>query len=439
MANGNANIDLLFRNGLKDLEVLPPVGTWGTIYPIIRKKQRPYILLRSAAVIAVLMSISFLVYRWGHEASVIRENPFIAVNENLLKPANRQSAASADKSQPARHGKQAQNNEPVVTYQPDASILAQETGQESVDLTLLPAPGIMSERNFLISDNTHPLLSFQSLVNTSSPPDSKQLEGISYEAAKEKVNKWSLTAMASPTFYLNPVTGSTDISKQMNSLEQSQLSYSGGVGLAYKISKKLSIQSGLYYSSIGQEVNGISSFTGFAPYDNTKGDHNFGVLTANGMIYTSNPDVFLRDRSGDRVLTRFTNDVFDPAKANLSYMSGTLYQNFSYLEMPVILRYKFIDRAFDFNIIGGLSYNLLVNNTVQARMGGAKYDVGTTQLNPFMVSSSLGMGMEYSLSEKFSLNLEPTFRYYLNPFGSMPGIKVHPYSFGIFSGLSFKF
>jgi len=66
--------------------------------------------------------------------------------------------------------------------------------------------------------------------------------------------------------------------------------------------------------------------------------------------------------------------------------------------------------------------------------------VGRTEgLNPFTISSSLGMGMEYSISDKVSLNLEPTFRYYLNPFTQIPGLKTHPYSFGVFSGLSYKF
>jgi hypothetical protein len=187
-------------------------------------------------------------------------------------------------------------------------------------------------------------------------------------------------------------------------------------------------------------VDGINSFAGFKQYDYTKGDHNFEVLTSSGRIYTENSDVFLLDNSGDRVLTRYTNDVFDPAKANLSYLNNSLFQNFSYLEMPVILRYKVIDKSIDFNLIGGLSYNLLVNNKVQTVIDGGKYNIGRTAgLNTFMVSSSMGMGIEYNLSEKFSLNLEPTFRYYLNPFGDFPGLKTHPYSFGVFSGLSYKF
>jgi hypothetical protein len=164
------------------------------------------------------------------------------------------------------------------------------------------------------------------------------------------------------------------------------------------------------------------------------------VLTSSGKIYTENPDVFLIDMAGDRVMTKYTNDVFDPLKSKLSYINNSLFQNFSYLEMPVILRYKLIDKSIDFNLIGGLSYNLLINNTVHTVIDGSKYNVGKTAgINPFMVSSSVGMGMEYSISEKISLNLEPTFRYYINPFNNIQSVGAHPYSFGVFSGLSYKF
>jgi hypothetical protein len=261
-----------------------------------------------------------------------------------------------------------------------------------------------------------------------------------YVEQNEKTARWSITALASPTYYMRPELRSSAISDQFSSSEKSRVSYSGGVGFSYKISKKLSIQSGLYYSSIGNEVDNINSFAGFRPFDYTKGDHNFEVLTSNGRIYTVNPDVFLIDMSGDRVVTKFTNDVFDPAKADLSYINSTLFQNFSYLEMPVTVRYKLIDKGVDFNLIGGLSYNLLINNSVNAVIDGSKYNIGKTAgLNPFMISSSLGMGMEYNLSEKISLNLEPTFRYYLNPFSNTRGVGGHPYSFGVFSGLSYKF
>jgi hypothetical protein len=224
--------------------------------------------------------------------------------------------------------------------------------------------------------------------------------------------------------------------------EENLISYSGGVAFSYKINKRFSIQSGLYYSSVGQMVDGINSFGGFQKYGNTaKGDPNFKVLTTNGTVRTNNADVFLLSNGPvERITTNYTNDVFDPIKANLLYLNNTLRQNFSYLELPIVLRYKFVDRMIDLNLIGGLSYNMLVNNSVYTMVDGVKYPIGETEgLNLLTVSSSLGMGMEYSFSDKLSLNLEPTFRYYLNPFNEIAGSKNHPYSFGIFSGVSYKF
>jgi opacity protein-like surface antigen len=172
-----------------------------------------------------------------------------------------------------------------------------------------------------------------------------------------------------------------------------------------------------------------------------KGNHNFEVLTTNGTVYTNNTDVYLIDElSGDRISTYYDKNSFDPAKADLQYLDNSLRQNLGYLELPVILRYKFIDRTIDFNIIGGLSSNLLVNNSVYTSQNGGKYEVGKTEgLNNITFSSSLGMGMEYNFGKNLSLNLEPTIRYYLNPFSNNTSTNIHPYSFGIFSGLSYKF
>ena len=439
MVNKGANIDLLFRNGLRDYEVLPPVDVWNSIVPTIRKKQRSVIFLRSAALIAVLLSVSFLAYRWSREVSVLIRNPVIALNEESFTVKDNSNDINKTVNTADNNQSRILQNDKVSDEYPVSDI--SDTGN-------MPSavPGTVTEvKNPELNDK----LMFPSTISAFKGLNYKTYNsGGGYtdplmpanDVLKEKTNRWSVMAMASPTYYLRPESAGNEVSNQISSSEQSRISYSGGVGFAYKISKKISIQSGLYYSSIGNEVDGINSFAGFRQYDYTKGDHNFEVLTSSGRIYTENTDVFLRDNSGDRVLTLYTDDVFDPAKANLSYLDNSLFQNFSYLEMPVILRYKVIDKSIDFNLIGGFSYNLLVSNSVHAVIDGSKYNIGKTAgLNPLMISSSLGMGMEYNLSDRFSINLEPTFRYYINPFGGLSGITAHPYSFGVFSGLSYKF
>jgi len=257
----------------------------------------------------------------------------------------------------------------------------------------------------------------------------------------KNTKRWSIGALASPTVNSRVITNKNNLSEMLAASENSVPSYSGGVAVSYKLNRRLTVQAGLYYSSIGQELEGISTFSGFEQYDYTKGASNFDVLTTSGLVKANNSDVFLiAPGKGDRIMTAYTNDVFDPLKANLKVINNSLYQRFSFLELPVVLRYKFIDKAVDFNLVGGLSYNMLMDNSVYTFNEGEKYFVGETDgLNPVSVSSSLGMGMEYSFSEKLSFNIEPTLRYYLNPFSNMSGSESHPYSFGLFSGLSYKF
>ena len=439
MVSTGANIDLVFRKGLKDFEVLPPSEVWNFIRPVIRKKQQPYIILRSAAFVAVLLSISFLVYRWSREISTGSENPVLALNEESIATVNYPAISGSTQIDESRIPGIEVIQKDLTTDQPFISVMPDNEGVTQTNIAFLPeANNLLTDSRVLFHKPGLAILSNQSYNNRSF--EYLDEKNFSSDDIKEKTNRWSVAAMASPTYYPRFKSGDDELTKQIMASEQSQVSYSGGVAFSYMISKKLSIQSGLYYSSVGQEVNGINSFLGFQKYDYTKGDHNFEVLTSSGTIYTSNMDVFLLDRAGERVLTRYSNDIFDPVKSNLQYLNNSLHQSFSYIEMPVILRYKVVDRTLDVNVIGGLSYNLLVNNSVYTMIDGGRYTVGKTDgLNPMMFSSSIGMGMEYNLSEKISLNFEPTFRYFLNPFSGIPNVKIHPYSIGVFSGLSYKF
>jgi len=439
VVNKQANIDLLFRNGLKDFEVLPPPEVWDNIRPAIRRKHLPLIILRSAALIAVLFSISFLAYRMSRLPGPA-QNPFLSFDQGPVRPRPLPADPVLERLMPAsdRQASPVMQNQ-IAEPAPEAELNNEESAsQPGLDI-FTETSNLNYQSNIIIPSGIRSVMSTD-YTKDNSASEISDLNSPAFEELKSKTDRWSLTAMASPTYYMRPDLSGSDMADQLSSPEQSRISYSGGLSFTYKISRKFSIQSGLYYSSIGNKVDDIRSYAGFSRFDYTKGDHNFEVMTTSGPIFTSNPDVFLADISSDRVVTRYTNDVFDPGKANLSYINSSLFQNFSYLEMPVFVRYKLIDKSLDFNLVGGLSYNLLINNSVHAMIDGSKYDVGKTAgLNTFMVSSSFGMGMEYNLSEKISLNLEPTFRYFLNPFSNIQSSGARPYSFGVFSGLSYRF
>jgi hypothetical protein len=441
MNKGESNIDIVFRNGLKDYEVLPPPDVWDNIHPVIKRQKGPVILIRAAALVTILISISVLAYRSTRIVTEETGNTYLAFNVKASLPFYSPDIQEDIPGELKMESPGSTSQKVFFDSLSDQKIIPPD------ETPISPAVGYLMKSNSLpenysLSEKNKKLLVSNTPENNSNSLESTKYQYIAVNEVVKSTERWSIAAMASPTYYSTINSGTDDLSKQLMASEQSMVSYSGGVALAYKVSRRLSIQSGLYYSSLGQSIDGINSYSGFQPYDNTKGDRNFEVLTTRGTVYTNNADVFLiaNNGTGERVVTSYTKDVFDPKKSNLPFVNNSLHQNFSYLELPVVLRYKLIDKTIDFNLIGGVSYNLLIDNSVYTTIDGNKYPVGETEgLSLLTLSSSLGMGMEYNISKKFSLNLEPTFRYFLNPYNEVTGSKIHPYSFGIFSGVSYKF
>ena len=434
MSEHDANIDLLFRNGLQDFEVLPPPDAWDVISASNKIKKRPVIFLRIAAVAVVLMSVGFFSYRLSRETGTVYDS-VLAFNVKKSYPVLSKDVVFHEMVTPTRI---ANVSSALPSDRTEYMHPIRIDEQPVVPGSILPVVDGMS---FTLNKDEPKV---QSFLNPQNSFGSKTLNiryaDLQFMPENKLADRWSIAAMASPTYYSQFNSGSDAYSKQLMESEQPIVSYSGGFAFAYKISKRISIQSGLYYSSLGQKLDGINSFAGFKQFDNTKGGNNFEVSTTSGTVQANNPDVFLSSNTSNRVVTPFTSEVFDPNKASLPFINSSLTQNFSYLELPVMVKYKIIDKTIGINLIGGLSYSLLVHNSVYTTIDGSKYPIGDTKgLNPLTLSSSLGMGMEYNLSEKLSLNLEPTFRYYLNPFNVNITSSVHPYSFGIFSGVTYRF
>ena len=437
MDDVRGNIDLIFRNGLKDFEVLPPPGVWDNIRPTIHKENKLIPYYKAAAVIALLVSMSFIAYRWGMEVSAdkltvamagYQEPVFMSAHEpfDIIKPE-----VITDNTLILSKKENQWNVPVIIRTEPVVEINSDNSSKNITDMLVADnetLPGIQDP--FEIKYASVKVPSFQPLT---------------YDLLQENITvpdmpRWSISALASPTYNSQFTSSSNQFAQNVIQSDKARASYTGGLGLSYRITGRFTIQSGIYYSAIGQELGGMTAYSGYQVIDNSKGDHNFEVVTANGTVYSNNPDIFLQSDNLPERVQATSNNSIDPVKANLKYVSSDIYQDLTFLEMPLILRYKLIDKKIDLNLIGGVSYNFLVNNSVYTFDNGSRYPVGNTQmLNNVSLSSSVGMGMEYNISRSFSFNVEPTFRYYLNPINSGGTSVFHPYSIGVLSGLSYRF
>ncbi len=257
-------------------------------------------------------------------------------------------------------------------------------------------------------------------------------------------DKWGVGTQVSPIYSyrnLEVSDGSAPSASYYNDVEDGIVSYAGGVNVHYAILKRLSVQSGLYYSSMGMKVGNAyyaSSDSKISFMDETSSiqasiNNSTGIIeTQQGLdnVYAANTV----PQAGLELTTQY-------ARANsLNTPEGEILQQFEYLELPLILRYRVIDRRLGFHLLGGLSSNFLVGNSAYYLNGGEKEQIGTTgNLRPVNYSSVVGLGVDYSISRRFHVNLEPTFRYYLNSINTGSMIKSHPYTIGFYTGLLYTF
>lgn len=443
MVKSDSHIDVLFRDGLKDLEVLPPASVWENIEPVMKKKNNIGLFFRIAAGIALLTSLGLMAYFYN--ATVLnraQNQPVATVTNNistLFEPSFLRIAVNKSEAEPVVDNSGinlATAGLPLPVSDNDI-VPGRIMNSQSVNL-----PYDKVEDNILRYNNVLRYTDIPPEVNGVSTPGDILISGIIPVEPLDEVKrnkKWELGAMVSPTYLSTSLRTANKALSQINDNEKAVLSYTGGFSLSYSMTSRLSIQTGLYYSSLGREVKGVTSYSGFEPFASSKSGILFGVETSSGTINSTNSDIYLSDLAGNRIDGFYSVDNFDPVKSNLTPFGNQLRQNFKYLEVPLIIRYKLIDRKMDFNILGGMSYNFLVGNQTWVMNGeGSKVLIGSTEgIDPLLLSSSLGMSMEYELNERLSLNLEPHVRYYLNTGGDLG--SGNPYTFGVFSGMHFKF
>ncbi|HDZ04509.1 hypothetical protein LCGC14_0079150 [marine sediment metagenome] len=253
------------------------------------------------------------------------------------------------------------------------------------------------------------------------------------ELKKEKVasNRWSAGPNVAPVYFSALGEGSPVNSIFTPNSKSGNVNMSYGVSVAYAVTKKLTIRSGINKVDYGYDTEDVafSSSSSFASSNGQLATIDYAetsnTLTISSKIVTS-----------DKYST--TNSALD-VTAKSPTRDGYMSQQFGYLELPVELNYALIDKKFGVNIIGGVSSLLLINNSVSLTAGELTTEIGeANNINDVNFSANMGLGLNYNFSQKIRFNVEPIFKYQLNTFSEING-TFRPYSVGVYSGLTFKF
>ncbi|MDR0712954.1 MAG: hypothetical protein LBF89_01630, partial [Bacteroidales bacterium] len=268
--------------------------------------------------------------------------------------------------------------------------------------------------------------------------------GEEVKTAKKPTNSWEISGHFAPTYsYRNITSVPADMRRSdFDDAESALLAYSGGINVSYKVMKRLSVQVGLYYTQMGQTINKVTpSYNMYASISsNNAYSKNFLHTSSGNATVTSN----IKADVNENYANYFNGSTTQSTVNNISLTSKaaqySLIERFDYIEIPMLIRYKLIDRKVDFLLLGGMSANILVDNNVFIDNGSELIKDGSILLaRPVNYNSTVGLGMNYQVTSNLLIGIEPVFKYFLQSYTSKNTIDSHPYSFGLFTGMYYSF
>ena len=199
--------------------------------------------------------------------------------------------------------------------------------------------------------------------------------------------------------------------------------------------KKVKIRTGVHRVNYGYDTNGVS----FSSSMSARGSQNFSSIN-----YRENSQNIVVRSNTLANSPHFMDSPSELASKEVAlnempFLDGKIVQQLGYIEVPLEVNYAVVDRKFGLDLIGGVSSLFLVDNAVLLESRELVTEIGeANNVNSTNFSANVGMGLNYKFSPKLQLNLEPMFKYQLNTFSNTAG-NFHPYSIGVYSGVSFKF
>ncbi|GAB5473263.1 MAG: hypothetical protein Mars2KO_13620 [Maribacter sp.] len=251
--------------------------------------------------------------------------------------------------------------------------------------------------------------------------------------AENKGGKWSAGPSVAPVYFDAMGEGSPVHSIFVPNSKSGDLNLSYGLSVAYEISDKLKIRSGVHRVDFGYSTDDVefsSSLESSAIGQIT--NVNYSATAKNIVVASSAPEASLN------TMDNLVSVAQDFSGQGLS-QNGAMTQQFGYLEVPVELEYALLDKRFGVNLIGGVSSLFLVDNSISLSAGELTTQMGeANNVNSVNFSTNVGIGVNYKFSPKVQLNVEPVFKYQLNTFSRTEG-TFQPFTVGVYSGVSFRF
>lgn len=465
------NIDQAIRDKLEQFSAEPPAHVWNGIQAEMgarrRKKRMLYFAWTAAAAVIVFAFIAgWMINKNPHdfEKTMVERSVKVDHGTRALAPSeNETQILSLDEKDDQQVTVLKTNNlqEDAVLYS-----AAQVDGNMQDEVPV--------SENSSVRFSVQPLASRSRVVFQSSVP---QLRGLRRDTSlqadalsatdravlaanlrraqgkhQKKQKTWGLGAFVSPGYSAHQASYSAQYAQNLDQIADGGVgNIGGGFSLQFKSGKRLRLETGIYYAQNSQSDGSFNRLLAFAPSTDAadgsltemESDDRYASsiqLKNDGLAINSTAGTIkLRAAPNDAEINTLANEMGTAYNATL-VADGELLQVFDFVEIPLYLRYRIVDRNIGIDVLGGLNAGLVVGNNAYLESESGKQLVGETEnISTLNVSGTIGLGASYRLGKHVSLAIEPRLNYYLNSINSSSQLSYKPYRIALFTGLYYEF
>ncbi len=305
-----------------------------------------------------------------------------------------------------------------------------KSSQNKENATVLLDPKNTENTNTTKTDslNNDAIISEKDLVKDQSIEDAiaEQSENINEKEKETELNRWSISPNVAPVYFSSFGQGSSIHSQFNQNSKDSDINMSYGINGSYAINDRLKVRAGIHRVDLSYATNNVLVFTG-----------------ADAQARGSSSQIEnISFRGNEQALSIISSETLNrssiPELVNTKF-EGALDQRLGFVEVPLEMEYRLVDKKLGVNLIGGFSTFFLNKNEIYADIEGNSTLIGeANNVNSTSYSANFGVGIDYGISKRFNIHLEPTFKYQINTFNNTTG-DFQPFFIGVYTGLSFKF
>tara|TARA_R110002049_G_scaffold69218_4_gene179328 strand:+ start:2003 stop:3592 length:1590 start_codon:yes stop_codon:yes gene_type:complete len=242
-------------------------------------------------------------------------------------------------------------------------------------------------------------------------------------------DRWDVAPNFAPVYYNSLSQGSSLDPTFADNSQNGDVNISYGVQVSYNLSKRLSIRTGVSNVDLSYSTGGVELGTG--PVSAALKTIDYG---GKSVVLTAVDQGTFQEQMNNN-----PDGGFGPITPKSSTGAAEISQNIQYYEVPLELKYALLDTKFGVNLIGGLSTLFLGDNEVSVMADGFRSTLGeANNLSSVSFSTNIGLGLDYKISRRLKFNVEPMFKYQLNPY-TESSVDFQPYYIGVYTGFSLKF